>query len=243
MDAFLFKQLGLDDREINIYIELLKIGPSKAGFLSKITKIDRSVTYKLLYRLIEKGFVSSVIKENRKYFQATNPEKLLDLLKEREERLRDVLPELQNITKRIEETQVEVYKGKEGFKTVMNDLLKHSKCIYGIGYTGRGPKILKYWYEHWNKRRIKDKVKRKYLVSDKLATKEVTKQPLTTIKIMPKRFNSPSSTIIYGNNTVIFFPEPEDFTGIIIRSKKIAKSYKSFFDTLWNLSKSKTESF
>ena len=243
MQAEVFQQLGLDYREINIYMELLKLGPSKAGELSQRIAIDRSVVYKLLYRLIEKGFVSSVIRENRKYFQATDPEKLLDVLKEREDRLQEIIPELRSLKKVIVETQVEVYKGKEGFKTVMNDLLKQKKDLYGIGYTAKGPEIIKYWYEQWNNRRIKKKIHRIYLVSSETAKKEVTKRSLTTIKIMPEGFISPSSTIIYGDNVAIFFPEEDDFTGIIIRSKRIAKAHKSFFDTLWKLSKSKSVSF
>ncbi len=237
MNEGIFNQLGLEDRETKLYLELLKAGPSKAGTLSKITRIDRSVTYKLLYTLLNKGFISVVIRENRKYFQATDPEKLLDVLKEREERLREVIPELRSVKKPISEAQVEVYKGKEGFKTVMNDLLRQKKNLYGIGYTAKGPEIVKYWYEQWNQRRIKAKIKRTYLVSPETAKKEVTKRPLTTIKIMPGGFVSPSSTIIYGDNIAIFFPEKDDFTGIIIRNKRIAKSYKSFFDTLWELSK------
>lgn len=243
MQPEVFQQLGLEDREIKVYLELLRLGQSKAGRLSQRIKIDRSVVYKLLYNLIEKGFVSSVIRENRKYFQATDPEKLLAVLKEREERLQEIIPELHSLKKPLLETQVEVYKGKEGFKTVMNDLLKQKTDLYGIGYTAKGPKIVKYWYERWNNQRIKEKIHRIYLVSSETAKKEVTKRPLTTIKIMPDGFISPSSTIIYGENVAIFFPEEDDFTGIIIRSKRIAKAYKSFFDTLWKLSKSKVVSF
>lgn len=243
MQLEVFQQLGLEDREIKIYTELLRLGPSKAGVLARRVFIDRSVVYKLLYRLIEKGFVSSVIRENRKYFQATDPEKLLDVLKEREARLKEIIPELRSLKKTIVETQVEVYKGKEGFKTVMNDLLKYKEDLYGIGYTAKGPEIDKYWYEQWNIQRIKRKLYRIYLVSSETAKLEVTKRPLTTIKIMPDGFVSPSSTIIFGDNVAIFFPEEDDFTGIIIRSKRISKAYKSFFDTLWRLSKSKAVSF
>ena len=244
MDLDIFYRLGLDEREIKLYTGLLKMGPCKAGTLSKLTSIDRSVTYKLLYLLIDKGFVSSVIRENRKYFQATDPSRLQDVLKEREEGLKEGIQFLEKLKRETkEETSVEVYKGKEGFKTVMNDLLKQKKNLYGIGYTAKGPEIVKYWYERWNRIRIKEKIYRKYLVSAETAKKEVTKRPLTTVKIMPAGFVSPSSTIVYGGNVAIFFPEKDDFTGIIIRSKRIAKAYKSFFDTLWKLSKNKAVSF
>lgn len=239
----LFQQLGLDERESKLYLELLKIGPAKAGLLSRHTSLDRSVTYKLLYQLATKGFVSVVIRENRKYFQATDPEKLLDLLKEREGRLQEAIPKLRELKAPSEEAQVEVYKGKEGFKTVMNDLLRQKQDLYGIGYTAKGPKMVKYWYEQWNQRRIKQGIRRIYLVSSETAKKEVTTRPLTTIKIMPKGFISPASTIIYGEKVAIFFPEKDDFTGIIVRSKRITKAYQSFFDTLWKLSRSKAVSF
>ena len=103
MDLDIFYRLGLDEREIKLYTGLLKMGPCKAGTLSKLTSIDRSVTYKLLYLLIDKGFVSSVIRENRKYFQATDPSRLQDVLKEREEGLKEVIPFLETLKRETKE--------------------------------------------------------------------------------------------------------------------------------------------
>src|SRR3989344_3270554 len=88
------KELGLADEEVKVYLGMLKIGSNLASKISEETRINRSHVYQLLERLIAKGFVSYAIKENRKYFSAVNPEKLIQIVKEREQKLKNILPNL-----------------------------------------------------------------------------------------------------------------------------------------------------
>src|SRR3989344_7228727 len=88
------RELGLANEEIEVYLAMLKLGSNLASKISEETKINRSHVYQLLERLITKGFVSYVIKENRKYFSAVNPEKIVQIVKEREQKLKNILPNL-----------------------------------------------------------------------------------------------------------------------------------------------------
>ena len=88
------KDVGLVDDEIKIYLALLKSGSSLASRLSEETKINRSHVYQLLERLIVKGFVSYVIRENRKYFSSVSPLKIVEIIQEREQRLKNIFPSL-----------------------------------------------------------------------------------------------------------------------------------------------------
>ena len=74
--------LGLTKVEAKVYLELLKIGSTKTGPLVKKTGLHRATVYDVLKRLIEKGLVNYITKENTKHFQAIDPHSLLDLLKE-----------------------------------------------------------------------------------------------------------------------------------------------------------------
>src|SRR3989344_1841487 len=238
MNIEIIKELGLTNTEIKVYLALFKIGLSLASKISKEAQTERAVTYHILHKLISKGIVSYVIKENRKYFSATDPEKLLDILKNKEEAVRELIPQLKALKLPIkEEPIIEVYKGIEGLKTVLNDILDERKDYYMIGYTGEASKRGKYWFTHWMRRRIKMKIKRNILFPDDWKGKKETMFPLTKKRFLPKGYVTPVSTFMYGiDKVLIFLPTEDDFTGIIIKSKEVWKAYRNTFDILWKIS-------
>ena len=79
------------------------------------------------------------------------------------------------------------------------------------------------------KEREKIKAKSRYIVTE--GTK-INKPKDAKIKIMPKEFKSPTATYIYGNKVSIWlwFYVP---TIIVINSKEVADSYRSYFEMLW----------
>ncbi|MBW2974405.1 hypothetical protein KY366_01685 [Candidatus Woesearchaeota archaeon] len=242
MNTEILKELGLTNTEVKIYINLLELGPSLASRLSQKSKVERAVTYHILEKLIRKGLVSYVVKENRKYFSATEPEKLKDLIKEKEASLNQLIPELIKLKKPVEQPlSVEVFRGKEGFKTIMEDFIRDKKPYYIIGYTGRAPYIVKYWYTHWNKRRTNNQVWRYLLIYKGDKNLEALKYPLTRFRILPEErlHESKTSIIIYGEDKILLFLPLEEFAGIRIINKEIHNSYKEYFDILWKKSKIK----
>ena len=153
------KEIGLGREELDVYLVMLKIGSNLASKISKETKINRSHIYQLLDRLIEKGFVSYVIKENRKYFSAVNPRKIIEIIKEKENKLKNILPTLLKITS-IDKGKpiVEIFEGKEGIKTILNDILKVRGEWLGFGSSGKGKEIFPFFAEHWEKERVQLKI-------------------------------------------------------------------------------------
>ena len=59
---------------------------------------------------------------------------------------------------------------------------------------------------------------------------------MNEIKFVSKEYQSPAATIIYGDKVAIFIEE-EPITIILIESKKLAKSYKNYFNILWKVAK------
>jgi len=242
MNTGILKEMGLTDTEIKVYIASLEQGESLASKISKKAGVERAVTYHILEKLIRKGIVSWVIKENRKYFSAAEPEKLKSLLREKEDLLDDLIPELVKLKKSEEQPlSIEVFKGKEGFKIVLEDLIRDKTPYYIIGYTGKAPEIAGFWYIHWNKRRVKNKVKRYLLIHKGDESIEALKYPLTEVRTLPEQAmqESKTSIIIYNDDKVLLFLPLEEFVGIRIKSKEVHNSYKEYFDILWKKSKIK----
>ena len=121
----ILQQAGLSDGESRVYLVLLKLGSSPVNKIKEETKLHRTTIYDFIEKLLNKGLASFVIKNGTRYYKAAHPDKLLDLIKEKEDNIRDILPDLVKLAQiKREEINVEVYKGKEGFKTILNLVLK-----------------------------------------------------------------------------------------------------------------------
>src|SRR3989344_5601969 len=95
MNETFLEDAGLTKTEAKIYLALLELGPSLAGEITKKSGIHRRSVYDAIERLIEKGLVSYMKTNNRKYFEAVKPDRLLDILREKEENIKSIIPELE----------------------------------------------------------------------------------------------------------------------------------------------------
>ncbi len=66
------KKIGLSGKEAIIYSALVKSGESTANELAKITSTNRTVTYNLLQQLVDKGLISYVNKNKKRFYQISN---------------------------------------------------------------------------------------------------------------------------------------------------------------------------
>lgn len=238
MEEELLKKIGLTGNETKIYLALLKQGPCLVSKIVNETKLNRTHIYDRLQKLLNKGLISYVIKSGKKYFNAVSPDKLLQILDEKENEIEErrkeiikILPELKRIIKK-EEVFIEILQGKEGLKTLLQDALDEKKEIFILGFTGSVAKNVEYFYPHYQRKRIKLKIKRKIL-ADSDIDKGILNQPLTKFKFLSEKYKSPSGTWLYGDKTVIFLPNEELYM-IFIKSKSITKQYKNYFELIWN---------
>jgi sugar-specific transcriptional regulator TrmB len=232
------REIGLAREEIVIYLAMLKMRASLASKISEEAKINRSHTYQLLERLISKGFVSYVIRENRKYFSAVNPEKLIEIVKEREQKLKNILPNLLSLTS-FEKSKptVEIFEGKEGIKTILNDILKVKKDWLAFGSSGKGQEVLSFYAEHWEKERAKLKINLRGILDNSESGikrgKELAKRKYTKIKHVKEEYSNPSSTWIYGERIAFIIWSKEHSFAIRIISKEITDNFRKHFEVLW----------
>lgn len=227
--------LGLSELEAKTYLCLLENGEMRAGGLAQKAGINRTTTYQLLQSLVSKGFASYCVKEGVKYFDAVEPETLLDLVEEKRHSLTESLDYFNSLRKHGgAEAKVTVFKGKEGYKSCLRQMLHLGRVLYAIGYTGKMQQIDPVFYERWTRERLKRGIRRKYIMTRDAAALDASKKPLTEIRTLPKEYHYfPFAIVISGNKSLIFFFDGDDFTGIAIDSEGIAKSYMNFFKFLW----------
>lgn len=226
------EQLGLTKNEAKIYLALLDKGPSLAGNISQLTGIHRRSVYDAVERLIKKGIIGYIKQNNRKYFEAVDPENLFKLLKEKEECLNSIMPKLKVRHKYVQKKQeTNFFKGKDGLKSIFEDQL-NSKEIFILGASSTANKILKYYFNWFDKRRVQKKVLVHMITTDK----EI-KIPLAKIKYLPKKYSAPAAINIYQDKVAIILWSEEKPLAILIKNEEIMKSYKTYFDLMWKIAR------
>ncbi len=230
----LLQNLGLEEKEAKVYLALLSLGEATATTISEKSNLDRTLIYQLANKLIERGLVSYIIKNNVKYFSAANPQKLIQDLKEKEKELRKAMPELISLTKtREEETKVEVYRGKEGLRTILKDIIRTKKDYVAFGEEGRFQKILPIDVHQFLRQLEENNIHERVVIRADL--KGIALKSKTSIfKHLPKDYLSPVTTLVYGNKVANFIWSPPYYV-ILTRNKEVADSFRTHFEILWNM--------
>lgn len=218
---------------------LLESGPSMVGEISLKTKIHRRNAYDSIERLKEKGFVSWTIKNNRKYFEAVDPKRVIDMFEEKKEKIKSIIPQ---ITKRQKEAQnVRVYTGAEGRKIIFEDKLKCGGEQLVLGAHNPSKRISRY-VKLYHKRRIAKKIPLKMLYppNELEAAKYFSKLKYVKVKILPKLISkTPIAINIYGDKIAFLMDdvEKQSHLTILIEDKNLSEDFRNYFYAIWNISK------
>lgn len=230
------KEFGLTDKEIKVYLACLKLGTALVQDIAKEAKTYRTYTYEILKSLKEKGLVSYIIKSGKQYFEVAKPEKLLNILKEKEQKIQKLMPQLEAVYKSVvEKPKIEVYEGKEGIKTIIDDLISIGKDILVYGSTKKQLSLLNFYFPNYIKRRVKASIKIKILTERSKETEEQKKrdkEELRETRFFPQGTDLPTAINIYDNKIAILSLEKE-ILGIIIESENIANTQRMIFNLLW----------
>ncbi len=248
MDLKVLEDLGLTKSEISVYFSLLELGPSRTGPLAVKASVARSKIYELLEKLAQKGLVSFAIRENTKYFSASDPLNLKEYLehkkkelKSQEDALQALLPGLIEIQKlRKEKQSATVFEGYKGIRTVFNDVLQTLKkgdeyCAFATGMESYTPEFSAF-IMNYHKRREAKGIRVRLLANENIKNRVLSE--LGEYKHMQFRFTnekSPTSTLIYKDKLFLFtWKNP---SAILIESKEIAQQYREHFLDIWERAK------
>lgn len=243
METSYLNEIGLTDNEIRVYLELLKHGEALASELSEKTGVNRTLTYQILNNLMGRGLIGYLIKNNIKYFVAANPNKLIDFLKEKEMNIQKIIPEMLKMAKpRDKKYSVELYDGKEGLKTIINDIVRSKPKEWLDFSAGMAPIVLPdYFMENWERQRVKAGIKARFLLNNteegRKRALELKKLRLSEVKLLPEDIKAPSHIYIYGDKVAITLWSKELQFGILIESKELHERFKEFFEWFWRLAK------
>ena len=187
---------------------------------------------------MEKGLVRYFIKSGVKYFETIEPEKLVYILQEREDQVKTILPELKSLRARTtEKPKVEFYEGKEGIKTIHEDIIKTKpKEVLVYGNTEKHYEVMQWYFPRYIKERIKNNIRTRVITEKTKLTKEQIKDKenveLRQTKYFPIGFSFPTLKYIYGNKLAMI-SLGDNIVGLILENKDITNTEKMVFELLW----------
>jgi len=231
-------KLGFSPSEIKIYLHLLKEGSNYPNKISSETKVNRTNVYEALERLISKGVVSFIIKNNIKWFEAKSSKSLISLINEKEEEIvktkNQLLKEINNLNTNQKNPTLEakIFVGKKGLRMIFEDILESKKDIALFASELQFKKVFGPYFELWHKKRIEMGINQRSIFPKKFKSK-LKQRPNLSYKFVDNIFTNPTTTILYGE-TCIFVQWSKEPIAIKISNKEIVKSHLNYFDMLWN---------
>ncbi len=239
----LFQNLGLSLNEARVYEALLHTGEANVNTLSIKSKVHRRNVYDALNKLIEKGLASETFVKNERLFKPVNPQRLLEIIKEKESALNIHLTEMKRLYSFIEPSaEAYLYRGIQGFKNYLQLILEQKETVYFIGAKAfwLDPR-LRHYLVHFDSERKKRGITFMHLFDYEVKEQkpEILKLVGKPYKFLPKAYSSATAVDIFGEYVVTFVGvEPgklhEEPIQFVMKSKMLADGYRTFFRFMWD---------
>lgn len=237
------QELNLSSNEAAVYVALLEIGQTSAGALIKKTGLHRSVVYETLDKLIERKLVFKLTKQNIAHFQPTDPNRLLQNIKNQEELAQSLVPQLQGLIKQGL-PEITVYEGIESYRRFWVDSLKRlpiGSTDYVAGSIG-GP-----WTEYLGP--VADqyfKIAKQRRISWKMVVFDQDDAEQTFLskypdfdwqcRLIARNTEKEGNFNIFGDQSVILHSATEPMI-IEVKNQSLVRVFQNLFDILWELGK------
>ncbi len=241
MDINFLKKLNFSDKEAQIYLALLNLGPSSVRKLAEYCDLNRGTTYDALKELQERGVVNFYDKDSKQHFVAENPNRLTDLVKHQEKELSEihqqlerVIPELQALYNAGGERPIARYYGKKDIPLILEDILQtceqDSESLYRI-YSAEG--VREFMYENFDT--FSDVRIGKGISVKVIALGDGGElRGLDERKWLKVKKNTATYIIIYpGKTAYISLNAHGEPIGVVIENDGVYETQKYIFDELW----------
>ncbi|MEK6920953.1 MAG: helix-turn-helix domain-containing protein, partial [Nanoarchaeota archaeon] len=202
--------------------------------VAKISSIERTDAYNTLNKLVEKGFVSYINKEKKRYYFTTSPDNLLLECTGKQRIIKALVENIKTMTP-TQETKplVQIFEGKEGLKVLYEIALEYKNAtFYSMGVTGKSLDILGLSFRNIAERAWKNKIKIKIIANPEARGHSFTKERIVETRYALKKYKSAVTTSIFGDYVVLNLTEKPVM--VLIHSKEMAAGYRNYFSVLWN---------
>lgn len=231
---------GLSEYEAAVYLAAITLGPATVNKIAKHSGVKRTTVYPIIDSLKKKGIMNIEIKGFKQLFVAENPERLENIIEQKKDRLKGMLPKLSALySLKSGESLIRYYEGLAGVKTVYDSILDGLKAgddYLIISDMERFLKMDRPYFTAFIERRAKLNLKVKTIIQDTGDAqyyKKIERNTNQEIKILGKDADFTANLVILPNKIVIT-QMVEPIVSIIIENKSIVEMQRKEFNIIWN---------
>jgi len=236
------KEFGLNEAETKVYISLLTLIEATVYQIARETGIPRTSIYLILESLKKQGLVMPFKKNNILHYTAENPNKFFELIKRKEDLLKNIVPKLQNLIQTHEfKPIVKLYEGKNGLKIVLDDILytaKRNKIKELCGIVNADIfNILPKYFPEWIKKRVALKINTKLIGPEAHRFHPTnTNKPgeLREFKHIPNKYSYKYMIYFYGRKLALISLKEQEVNSLIIESPALVEMFQALFNFTWD---------
>lgn len=244
------EQLGLDEKEIRVYLACLKLGEKPIMPIARRAELPRSTVFHILERLRDEGLIEIYETRTRRIYEPYHPRVIINLLKKKRDSfekqidsLQHSLPDLVELYATSEfQPKIKFYRGQKEIREIYEEILEApiDEFHYISEITKLEQVLGKEYLKEWLRRRIARGIKSNaiWVRSEAILDEPLyvpSKKNLRTVRYSPEDFRCPTHTMVYGDN-VVFITSAGENIGLVITSRDLAISVKSMFKQLWKIS-------
>jgi len=246
---------GLTANQCKVYIYLGKYGSRTAPDVSKVLKLPRTETYKLLAALQNKGVVSASFQHPIQFSAIPLTDAIHSLINTEKERIKklesqkselnklwDNIPQFNNEIEETDGDKFQILQGENQIHSKINDMIENSKKEVVI--IGNEKDFLKFYQANFLEPLDKSPVELKVLTNSSDKTLYVfDEMDKTNVKKLPTSIDGNLCFVVKDNDEVLFYIKnsgsgKEIVTALWTNSTTMVYSKKLLFSTLWSKSKS-----
>ncbi len=232
-------KIGLHEKEANVYLASLSLGPTTILKLARACNIKRTTIYGIVEDLKQKGLMIVEQKGLKQIYAPENPEKLESMLESRQLEFQKSLPEFLGLYKlKGEESVIKYYTGISKMQEIYKDTLKEIRSHEDYLVIANQEK----WYnldpefaDEYIKERADLNIQTRLLFQDsKIARehKKFEKNFNQKAKILPKGSPLNVYTLLLPKKMIVLELTPPYMT-VVIENKSIIELHREMFELIW----------
>ncbi|MBN1778681.1 MAG: hypothetical protein JW816_00460 [Candidatus Buchananbacteria bacterium] len=250
------KKLGLNDKEIKVYLALLKNGRTKPTTLASLTKLNRATLYNIANSLVSKGIIAQDLGGKVLHFTPLPPDSLNKILEdtkrelnEKENLIKKAIDELSLIgaSQNYPVPKMQFVEEKNLKKFLFDNLAKWSNAILtadGVWWGFQDHTFVENfsdWIEKsWQIKESKNEKFKAQILTNVSTIEKKIKNRYPKDKRLVRFFddtNFTSSLWIAGNYLIVVSTHAHPFYAFEIHDELLTHNLREMFKRLWATSK------
>lgn len=239
----LFKTLGLNQIETDIYLKLLELGAQPVSTIAKKIGTPRTTMYTHLEKLKKKNIIAEFTRTGIKYYKSTSPADIQKILKKKEDNYKEAQDILQSNMDSLEELEnkqsvlprVMVYESKDNIRKMYDEILNKESFCAIFNPEAVKAHMPEYHYKIPETAKAKG-VKVKELLIDSPEAKNYQKKFTSKthqIKILEGEYIVPSDIIICEDCIYMISYKEDEIGAIKIVNQALTRTQQIMFEKIW----------